>query len=62
MNLFKAFCTRKERGGQTIHFRFYHSKLNSYMSHILVQSALVAGEQIAMCFSVKKNAYHRGSP
>ena len=56
MYVFKAFCTRKERksrGGQTIHFRFYLGKLNLTCS-ILRLSALVAGEQIATCFSVKR--------
>ena len=57
MYMFKTFCTRKERklrGEQTIHFRFYLSKLKPYLSPYLVLSALVAGEQITTCFSVKK--------
>ena len=48
MYVFKAFWLR---GGQTIHFRFYFSKLKPYLSH-----TLVASEQIAMCFSVENKS------
>ena len=57
----KAFCTRKEcklRDGQTIHFHFYLSKLK--LLPFLVVSTMVAGKQIATCFSVKKKCLRRG--
>ena len=56
MYVFKAFCTRKERGlrgGQIIPFVYISVNLVPYLE----MSTKVAGKQIATCFSVKKKTW-----
>ena len=58
--MFKAFCTRKERklrGVDKIFIFVFISVTKTLLVPYLVLSALVGGEQIATCFSVKKNAW-----
>ena len=55
--MFKAFCTRKEgklRGGQTIHFRFYLSKLKSYFPILSAQCVGSGGTNSHVFFGENK--------